>query len=733
MREKIAIEKRRPDGRAADEIRAIATEVGVTPRTHGSGLFTRGQTQALTLVTLGTAKEEQRIDDLSLDTKKRYIHHYNFPPFSVGETGFMRGPKRRDIGHGALAERALVPVIPDAETFPYTMRVVSEILESNGSSSMASVCGSTMALMDAGVPITSPVAGIAMGLIKEGENSIVLTDIQGAEDHLGDMDFKVAGTKDGITALQMDIKITGVSADLLRQALAQAREARLSILASMAQAISEPRTELSPYAPQVVTVKIDSDQIGLIIGKGGETIRGLEEEFDCKIDIEEDGFVRIYASSAAMGEGCRQRIEEMTRPIGVGTVYRDRKVVKTAEFGAFVELRKGTDGLLHASRISPGVRVDSVDQVLTRGDVVTVEVTEVDTERGRVGLKLVSKTENGAEITAEAIGVRYKEQFPNAGQGGGQRPPRDGERSGGGGREPAASAPGATAVAAAAAVPSSDLREVRAAGLAVSLAGDESAPPLVLLHGLAERRQVFDRLMPLLVAAPARRSRSTSRASAASPPLPGGGFDLGVVCERVAAVIAELGLERPAMLGHSLGGGVAVRYAAERPGALRALTLIAPAGLIATGAVRPSRRHPRLHALGRRALRAAIPLIAAQPRPARARVRTRRRRLRRSSTRRSRASCMMGAAQGRSTPAAGIEIVYAGPARPARRAHAARARGLGRARSRRLPALRRAGCGTRCPTAASCCCPSRARADVRGAGRGAAAAGSARASRAHLT
>ena len=234
VREKIAIEKRRPDGRAANEIRPIATEVGVTPRTHGSGLFTRGQTQALTLVTLGTAKEEQRIDDLSLDTKKRYIHHYNFPPFSVGETGFMRGPKRRDIGHGALAERALVPVIPDAETFPYTMRVVSEILESNGSSSMASVCGSTMALMDAGVPITSPVAGIAMGLIKEGDNSIVLTDIQGAEDHLGDMDFKVAGTKEGITALQMDIKITGVSADLLRQALAQAREARLSILESMA-------------------------------------------------------------------------------------------------------------------------------------------------------------------------------------------------------------------------------------------------------------------------------------------------------------------------------------------------------------------------------------------------------------------------------------------------------------------------------------------------------------------
>jgi polyribonucleotide nucleotidyltransferase len=432
IRKRIAVDKHRPDGRDASEIRPIACETTVAPRVHGSGLFTRGETQVMTLLALGTLKDAQRIDGIGIETSKRYIHHYNFPPFSVGETGFMRGPKRRDIGHGALAERALIPVIPDAETFPYTMRVVSEILESNGSSSMASVCGSTMALMDAGVPITSPVAGIAMGLIKEGDNSIVLTDIQGAEDHLGDMDFKVAGTKDGITALQMDIKITGVSADLLRQALAQAREARLAILESMAKAISEPRTELSPYAPQVVTVKIDSDQIGLIIGKGGETIRGLEEEFDCKIDIEEDGFVRIYASSAAMGEGCRQRIEEMTRPISVGTVYRDRKVVKTAEFGAFIELRKGTDGLLHASRISPGVRVDSVDQVLTRGDIVTVEVTEVDTERGRVGLKLVSKQENGTEVPAEAIGARYKEQFPNAGQGGGQRPPREGDRSGGG-------------------------------------------------------------------------------------------------------------------------------------------------------------------------------------------------------------------------------------------------------------------------------------------------------------
>ncbi len=428
VRHKIAVEKRRPDGRAAEEIRAINCDVSVTPRTHGSALFTRGQTQALTLVTLGTAKEEQRIDDLSLDTTKRYIHHYNFPPFSVGETGFMRGPKRRDIGHGALAERALVPVIPTSEEFPYTMRLVSEILESNGSSSMASVCGSTLGLMDAGVPIKAPVAGIAMGLIKEGEHVIVLTDIQGAEDHLGDMDFKVAGTADGITALQMDIKITGVEQDVLRRALSQAREARLFILDRMAEALAQPREELSSFAPQVMSVKIDPDQIGMIIGKGGETIRGLEEEFTVKIDIEEDGFVRIYAADGQSGEACRARIEEMTRPIGVGDVYPNRRVVKTADFGAFVEIRKGTDGLLHVSRVAPGVRIDSIEQVLSKGDIVSVEVTEVDAERGRIALKLVSKQEDGAEVTPEVLGARYKEQFPNAGQGGSR------EREGGGDR-----------------------------------------------------------------------------------------------------------------------------------------------------------------------------------------------------------------------------------------------------------------------------------------------------------
>ena len=289
MRTKIAVEKRRPDGRSENEIRQVTAQVGLTPRTHGSALFTRGQTQALTLLTLGTVKEEQRLDDLSLDTSKRYIHHYNFPPFSVGETGFMRGPKRRDIGHGALAERALVPVVPKSEQFAYTIRAVSEILESNGSSSMASVCGSSLALMDAGVPIAAPVAGIAMGLIKEGDDHVILTDIQGAEDHLGDMDFKVAGTAEGVTALQMDIKITGVTREILRDALGRAKDARLSILQIMSETISEPRTTLAEHAPQVLQTQISPDQIGLLIGKGGETIRGLQDEYEVQIDVEEDG------------------------------------------------------------------------------------------------------------------------------------------------------------------------------------------------------------------------------------------------------------------------------------------------------------------------------------------------------------------------------------------------------------------------------------------------------------
>ena len=291
IRQRIAVQKKRPDGRGTDEIRDIWIEAGVLPRAHGSAIFTRGQTQALSVASLGTTREEMRVDGLGLETSKRYLHHYNFPPFSVGEAGFMRGPKRRDIGHGALAERALVPMIPSAEEFPYTIRVVSDILESNGSSSMASVCGSSLSLMDAGVPIKRPVAGIAMGLIKEGDDYVVLSDIAGVEDHLGDMDFKVAGTERGITALQMDIKITGVTFDILRDALAQAKEGRTHILGKMAEVIEGPRSELSQFAPRISTIKIDPDKIGLLIGKGGETIRGLCDEFDAQIDVDDDGNV----------------------------------------------------------------------------------------------------------------------------------------------------------------------------------------------------------------------------------------------------------------------------------------------------------------------------------------------------------------------------------------------------------------------------------------------------------
>src|ERR687888_530319 len=296
VRRKIAVDKRRPDGRGTEEIRAVTCEVSVSPRTHGSALFTRGQTQIMTLLTLGTAKEGQRIDDLSLETDRRYMHHYNFPPYSVGETGMMRGPKRRDIGHGALAQRALEAMIPTADQFPYTIRIVSETLESNGSSSMGSVCGSTLALMDAGVPIKAPVSGIAMGLVKVGDDYVILTDIQGAEDHLGDMDFKVAGTGNGITALQMDIKITGVTSEIMRGALEQAKRAREFILDQMLEAIPEVRSELNVNAPRISTVKIDQEKIGMVIGKGGETIRALEADYEVQIDIEEDGTILIYAT-----------------------------------------------------------------------------------------------------------------------------------------------------------------------------------------------------------------------------------------------------------------------------------------------------------------------------------------------------------------------------------------------------------------------------------------------------
>jgi polyribonucleotide nucleotidyltransferase len=418
IRQRIAVAKKRPDGRGETEIRPISIEVGVTPRTHGSALFTRGQTQALSTVALGTLKEEMRLDTLGLETKKYYWHHYNFPSFSVGETGRL-GPKRRDIGHGALAERALVPMIPSIEDFPYTVRVVSDIFESNGSSSMASVCGSSLSLMQAGVPIKKPVAGIAMGLIKEGDDYTVLTDIAGVEDHLGDMDFKVAGTKDGITALQMDIKITGVTFEILRDALAQAQDARNNILGQMAAVIEGPSEELSEYAPRIITLQIDPSQIGLLIGKGGETIRGLSEEFESQIDVNDEGQVLVYSASGTLGEALAERIRTMMKEVEVGDSFVG-KVVKTTTFGAFVELSKGTDGLLHISNVKPGERVDTVEDVLNKGDEIDVRVVEVDRERGRIGLRLATDPDVAGKTVEELASVG------SGGGGGGDRPRRGG-------------------------------------------------------------------------------------------------------------------------------------------------------------------------------------------------------------------------------------------------------------------------------------------------------------------
>jgi len=431
VRQKIAVEKRRPDGRGTEEIRPIEIEVGVNPRSHGSGLFQRGQTQILSSLTLGTAKEGQRIDDLSLEEERRYMHHYNFPPFSVGETGFMRGPKRRDIGHGALAQRALEAVIPTPDEFPYTIRIVSETLESNGSSSMGSVCGSTLSLMDAGVPISAPVSGIAMGLVKEGDDYVILTDIQGAEDHLGDMDFKVAGSPNGITALQMDIKITGVTQQIMRDALEQAKRARAEILEKMLEVIPEARAELAANAPRITSIKIDPEKIGMVIGKGGETIRGLESDYEVQIDIEEDGTILIYATEGTKAEAAISAIQALTKEPEVGDTYTG-KIVKTTQFGAFVELKKGTDGLLHVSNVGPG-RVGHIEDVMSRGDVVDVVVQEVDKARGRIGLKLIAKHENGNLVQPEELIERAKDAPPRPPEE--ERPRRDDRRGGrGGGR-----------------------------------------------------------------------------------------------------------------------------------------------------------------------------------------------------------------------------------------------------------------------------------------------------------
>ncbi len=385
VREAILERGERPDGRGSRDVRPIAVEVGLSPRAHGSGLFSRGETQVLSIATLGTIGEEQRLDTLRPEEFKRYIHHYNFPPFSTGETWFLRGPKRREIGHGALAETALRPMIPSEEDFPYTLRVVSEVLSSNGSTSMASVCASTLALMDAGVPIRRPVSGIAMGLITDLDTDRyrILTDIQGMEDHLGDMDFKVAGTSEGINALQMDIKIKGVSYEIMAEALEQAREARLFILDQMTSVIAEPREEMSPYAPRITTVKIDPEKIGKVIGPGGKMIRAITEETDTKIDIEDDGTIFIAATEGPAAEAAIERINELTAEPEVGKVYKG-KVVRTTGFGAFVEIIPGTDGMVHISQLSDH-HVKSVEDVVRVGDEILVMITNIDRE-GKIRL-----------------------------------------------------------------------------------------------------------------------------------------------------------------------------------------------------------------------------------------------------------------------------------------------------------------------------------------------------------
>jgi polyribonucleotide nucleotidyltransferase len=431
VRERILNLSKRPDGRAPTEIRPIWCEVGFSPRAHGSGLFTRGETQVLTLATLGTLREAQEIDTLSPVDTKRYMHHYNFPPFSTGETKMLRGQSRREVGHGALAERALEPVIPSEETFPYALRLVSEVLASNGSSSMASVCGSTLALMDTGVPIKAPVAGVAMGLVKEGERYQILTDIQGAEDHLGDMDFKVAGTAQGITALQMDIKISGLSTDIIKQALEQARQARLFILDKMLEVIPAPRPELKPHTPRVTTVKIPVDKIGAIIGPGGKNIRALQEETGTRIDIEEDGTVYIASADSEKAQMARERIEAVTEMPQLGRIYTG-KVVRIADFGAFVEILPGTDGMVHISQLD-SERVEKVEDVVRMGDEITVMVTGIDA-MGKIRLSRQAVLEGWTIEEAQERDSKRSGGRPSGGRPGGDRRPggHDNDRRGGG-------------------------------------------------------------------------------------------------------------------------------------------------------------------------------------------------------------------------------------------------------------------------------------------------------------
>ena len=403
MRRQIVEEGVRVDGRKLDEVRPVSCQVGLLPRrVHGSALFNRGLTQVLSTATLGTPGDAQTLDDLNPEEEKRYLHHYNFPPFSVGETKPIRSPGRREIGHGALAERALVPILPPQEDFPYVLRVVSEVLSSNGSTSMGSVCGSTLALMDAGVPITKPVSGAAMGLIKEGDEVRILTDIQGIEDFLGDMDFKVAGTDTGITALQMDMKITGLSMEVIAQAIQQARPARLHILEKMLLAIDKPRTELSPFAPRLFTLKIDPDQIGMVIGPGGKTIKGITEATGAKVDIDDDGTITVSAIDSDKAKKAVNIIQGMTRKLNEGDVYAGR-VTRIIPIGAFVELLPGKEGMIHISQLAD-YRVGRVEDEVAVGDEVVVKVREIDS-KGRVNLTRLGIHPDEAAAAREAAAM----------------------------------------------------------------------------------------------------------------------------------------------------------------------------------------------------------------------------------------------------------------------------------------------------------------------------------------
>ncbi len=436
VRRRILEDGIRPDGRDYTTIRPLAVETGVIPRVHGSGLFRRGQTQVLSVATLGTPRDAQELDNLNPEDTKRYMHHYNFPPFSTGETWFLRGPKRREIGHGALAEAALRPMIPPEDEFPYTLRVVSEVMSSNGSTSMASVCGSTLALMDAGVPLIRPVAGIAMGLISDGQRYAVLTDIQGMEDHLGDMDFKVAGTAKGITALQMDIKIKGIPADVMRRALAQARDARLQILDVMLKEIPAPRSELSPYAPRITTLQIDPEKIGAVIGPGGKVVRGIQDKTGVKIDIENDGMVYIAAVDGPSADMALEMILGLVEEPEIGRIYTG-KVVRVEPYGAFVEFMPGREGMVHISQIAD-YRVERIEDEVRLGDEIMVMVTDIDASgKVRLSRQAVLEGWTAEEAQARDKGGRARSSGGDRGRrpGGGDRGGDRGRRPGGGDRD----------------------------------------------------------------------------------------------------------------------------------------------------------------------------------------------------------------------------------------------------------------------------------------------------------